>query len=689
MSEWVGRTLSKVEIQKLLGRGGMADVYLGRHTTLNRPVAVKLLHAHLTEDSSLLARFRAEAQAVATMRHPHIVQVLDFDTTDQGQPYIIMELLEGLSLKDYLIEAWEREKALEPETIVFLINSLASALDYAHAHGIVHRDVKPANVMLRSDGPIDPAVPLPHDVDVVLTDFGVAHVADAGAQTASGTIIGTPAYMSPEQVRGEGIDGRSDIYALGIMLYEMLTGQLPFDGDTQASILIKHISQSIPQIAGTTPEIQAVVNRALSKDADRRYQKASDLASALEAVMSTSETVSLAQPRPRPAMDDSLATKQLDLTPRITAPGAPIEASETAGGPPVRRRISVLPLLGGLIGIVVLIGGALLLMRPRGTTPDNQQGTQASEIPLTQQEDALSPTAESSTEAATQAPDLVPTELVGPVGIVLLRDNIVSIALNGIEPPVEGSVYEAWLIEPGTEPLGLGVLEVADGKAALDYEDAAGRNLVNEYSGFAVSIEPASDSDPTMSGTIVYAGQIPEDQLNNLRLMFSVMRDAALKASVLEGITRQSTVYDAHLDNTIDAIAADNIPSAKTHAEHVVNITVGRNRTEYLDYDGNGRADNPGDGVGLMTYLTILQQSTATANGDAANSVIDQAEEIILIITDGKNDELSVTAADTLEELDLLAEELQGLHVDALIDPLIQAAQGLDFAIPIDVVAQP
>jgi serine/threonine protein kinase len=687
MSEWVGRTLSKVEIQKLLGRGGMADVYLGRHTTLNRPVAVKLLHAHLTEDSSLLGRFRAEAQAVATMRHPHIVQVLDFDTTDQGQPYIIMELLEGLSLKDYMIEAWEREKALEPETIVFLTNSLASALDYAHAHGIVHRDVKPANVMLRSDGPIDPAIPLPHDVDVVLTDFGVAHVADAGAQTASGTIIGTPAYMSPEQVRGEGIDGRSDIYALGVMLYEMLTGQLPFDGDTQASILIKHISQSIPQIAGTTPEIQSVVNKALSKDADRRYQKASDLASALEAAISTSDTVSLVQPRPRLAIDDSLATKQLDLTPQITTPGAPIE---TAGASPATRRLPVLAIVGALIGIAVLIGGALLLTQPRGTTPDSQQGTQASEIPPTQQQDdALSPTAESSPEAATSAPEAVPTDPVGPLGTVLLRDNTVSIALNGIESPVDGSVYEAWLIEPGAEPLGLGVLEVANDRAALDYEDAAGRNLVNEYSGFAVSVEPASDSDPTMSGTTIYAGQIPEDQLNNLRLMFSVMRDAALKEAVLEGITRQSTVYDAHLDNTINAIAADNISSAKTHAEHVVNITVGRNSTEYLDYDGNGRADNPGDGVGLMTYLTILQQSTAAAHGEAANSVIDQAEEIILIITDGKNDELSVTAADTLEELDLLAEEMQGLHVNALIDPLIQAAQGLDFAIQIDVVAQP
>src|SRR5262245_2059685 len=163
----------------------MAEVYLGRHTTLNRPVAVKILHSHLSENDSLLARFRAEAQAVAAMRHPHIVQVLDFDVADD-RPYIVMELLEGISLRDYLTDIRKHGLRVDPHTVAFLIGSLASALDYAHARGIVHRDVKPANVMLRREGPIDTTIPLPKDVDVVLTDFGVAHMADASIQTASG-----------------------------------------------------------------------------------------------------------------------------------------------------------------------------------------------------------------------------------------------------------------------------------------------------------------------------------------------------------------------------------------------------------------------------------------------------------------------------------------------------------------------
>ena len=254
MAVWVGRTLSKVEIQRLMGRGGMAEVYLGRHTTLNRPVAVKVLHGHLSDDETLLSRFRSEAQAVAGLRHPNIVQVLDFDIAED-QPYIVMELVEGMSLAEYLLKLQRAEKHLTPETIVRLFTPITSALDYAHGRGIVHRDVKPANVLLRSEGGEITAESLPPDAEPVLTDFGVARIANASIRTASGAIVGTPAYMSPEQVSGEIVDSRSDIYSLGIMLYEMLTGRLPFESESEsvAATLIKQITEQPPPMPEGRP----------------------------------------------------------------------------------------------------------------------------------------------------------------------------------------------------------------------------------------------------------------------------------------------------------------------------------------------------------------------------------------------------------------------------------------------------
>jgi len=286
MSDWIGRTVSKVEIMELLGKGGMAEVYRGQHTTLKRPVAVKIIYSHLAEDTELLTRFSDEAQAVAAMRHPNIVQVFDYDVADDNSPYMIMEFLEGISLSDYLKVQHRAGNTLPLETVVHLMQGLADALDYAHTRGIVHRDMKPANVMLRHElGAIDPHAPLPEDVQPVLTDFGVARIANVTAvRTATGAIIGTPTYMSPEQVQGESVDSRSDIYALGVMLYEMLAGQAPFDPDTDtpAAILFKHVLEDPPPLKGVSPALREVVERAMAKDPNSRFQKAGDLVAALK-----------------------------------------------------------------------------------------------------------------------------------------------------------------------------------------------------------------------------------------------------------------------------------------------------------------------------------------------------------------------------------------------------------------------
>lgn len=278
MAEWIGKTVGKVRIEKLLARGGMAEVYLGTHLTLSRPVAIKLLHSHLEDEPELLERFDREARVVAGLRHSNIVQIFDFDAVD-GSPYIVMEYLKGPTLATYLRGLHARNELIPPHHIARLLKALTAALDYAHEQGVIHRDIKPGNIILHKKGeaiPLDK--PLTNDVEAILTDFGLVRIASAATQTASGTVSGTPAYMSPEQARGDRADHRTDIYSLGIVLYEMLAGRVPFEADSTMSVLYMHVHNAPPPISGVSPEVQAVLNRALAKNPEDRYQTSRDMA---------------------------------------------------------------------------------------------------------------------------------------------------------------------------------------------------------------------------------------------------------------------------------------------------------------------------------------------------------------------------------------------------------------------------
>ena len=278
MPEWLGKTIGRVRIEKLLARGGMAEVYLGSHLTLERPVAIKLLHSYIEEDPLLLERFHREAKVVAGLRHSNIVQIYDFDTID-GHPYIVMEYLKGPTLATYLRHLHQRKKRLPSHQVARLLKGLTAALDYAHGQGVIHRDIKPGNILLHNDTdeiPLDQ--PLTNDVEAVLTDFGLVRVMNASSQTASGFISGTPAYMSPEQARGDQIDHRTDIYSLGVVLYEMLAGRVPFEADSTLTVLHMQIHTSPAPIPGIAPEVQAVMDRALLKNAKERYQSSNEMA---------------------------------------------------------------------------------------------------------------------------------------------------------------------------------------------------------------------------------------------------------------------------------------------------------------------------------------------------------------------------------------------------------------------------
>ncbi len=313
----IGRTLDgKYRIDGFLKRGGMGSVYRGTHVLLNKPVAIKLIRPELVTSHDIVERFFREARAAAKLSHPNIVTVHDLGQTEDGTLYIIMEIVDGQSLKDLIVAhgPWKAARALG------FCRGVASALSLAHRNGIVHRDLKPQNIMVfrDSEGNESPK----------LLDFGIAKTLepDSPALTSTGMVLGTPHYMSSEQAKGMPADQRSDIYALGVILYEMLVGKVPFDDKSIPSILVKHSTEP-PRppstLRGDIPrEVETLVLRCLEKDPEKRFQTADDLGKALAArVEAESHRI----------LDPSVATPTEQLTVE-SSPGL-----TAAGGAPAAR----------------------------------------------------------------------------------------------------------------------------------------------------------------------------------------------------------------------------------------------------------------------------------------------------------------------------------------------------------------
>jgi len=267
MSAHAGSTLGAYLLMERIGRGGMASVYRAYHPALDRQVAVKVLPEFFAEDAIYRERFQHEAWSVARLRHPNILQVFDFGSED-GVPFIVMELVEGGTLADRLGDPMPLDAAIS------LLEPVASALDYAHSRGVLHRDIKPTNILLRNDG------------SPVLADFGLAKIAGSRRLTASGSVMGTPEYMSPEQAEDRGLSQASDLYSLAVVAHEILTGRVPFEGDTPAAVLVSHVTRPMPTAHELRGELSAhvedVLRRGLAKNPDDRYPSASSFVYALK-----------------------------------------------------------------------------------------------------------------------------------------------------------------------------------------------------------------------------------------------------------------------------------------------------------------------------------------------------------------------------------------------------------------------
>jgi eukaryotic-like serine/threonine-protein kinase len=319
-----------------IGRGGMSTVYRAFDTVLERPVAIKLMHREIASDSDQLERFRREARAVAQLSHPHIVTVIDAGEEAHpdggGTPYIVFEYVDGETLKALMRRTGQLEIT---EAIAYAIE-IARALEAAHEHFIVHRDVKPQNVLLGGDG------------EAKITDFGIARTLTEEGLTLDGRVLGTTDYVSPEQALGQSVTGQSDIYSLGVVLYEMLTGTVPFTGDTPVAVAMRHVREEVPDVQLARPEVSAataaVVDRATAKDLARRYPDIAALLADLEEVL---------------ALEASRAGQTTGEVTTVlrTLPGASRRRLPWRMRHPARWLVS-LALIGGLValGLVLLAG---------------------------------------------------------------------------------------------------------------------------------------------------------------------------------------------------------------------------------------------------------------------------------------------------------------------------------------------
>jgi formylglycine-generating enzyme required for sulfatase activity/tRNA A-37 threonylcarbamoyl transferase component Bud32 len=298
-----GAMFGRYEIKGELGRGGMATVYHAFDPRFRREVAIKVLPHEFLHDQTFRARFEREAQSIAGLEHSAIVPVHDFGE-EEGQPFLVIRFMPGGSLAD-----WIRQGPLPLGEITTIMDRICAALDFAHSKGIIHRDVKPANILF--DEPGDP----------YLSDFGIVKVAETTAQLTGSGIVGTPAYMAPEMARRGGITPLIDVYALAVTLYQMLTGQLPYDAETPMGLLMAHLGEPIPDARVLRPDlpdaVQAVIERGMAKDPGERYATAGELAAALHTALSTADEV-----------EAPLETIPLPLRPRVQPIAGTVPATE-------------------------------------------------------------------------------------------------------------------------------------------------------------------------------------------------------------------------------------------------------------------------------------------------------------------------------------------------------------------------
>jgi hypothetical protein len=636
----VGSKLGKYQLIERLGQGGMAQVYRAIQPTIERPVAIKVLHSHLVTSDGFVDRFKREARSLGQLQHPHIVQVIDFDA--QGDLYyMVMDFIPGKTLRTFL----DGSGPVDPVRALDIVEQLAEALAFAHRRGLIHRDVKPGNVLFRDDA----------CTDAVLTDFGIGRLVDDMTMTISGSVMGTPAYMSPEASLGLPVDARADLYSLGITLYEMVTGSVPYRGDTPLSVIRKQIDTPLPplreQYAHLPEPLIRIIERALEKDVAHRYQRAEELVADIRvarAALAGPPAPGLpATPPPSPRIG---ATIPLTVTTsqRLAAPSRPAPPDAVPAAPAASPRRRAVGVLLGLFALVLVVGltAATVLTRPAGdranveptATPQATGAAGATAVAVAPA--GAVPLGQVPASPAASAPPLVLPETFGALefadrtevatGRFLLR-------LSRVPQPPAGAQYRLWLQSGDEAPRDAGPLTVDAGQILQTGDLEA--DLIRPGSRVLVSLEPEGAELAAPGEQIVFAGELAAPVATTMRRLLVEEQGGAGR---LRSAFEQARLADEHAGFAQDALAAGDLAFAKRHAEHVVNILDGADGAFFGDVNLDGRAENPGDNIGVRGHLRdsrellaeALAAGTPTGEREAHGAVATAAIDASLALID-------------------------------------------------------
>jgi serine/threonine-protein kinase len=537
--------LGKYELQTRLGQGGMAEVWKAIDPQLKRYVAIKFMHAQLSSDPDFRVRFEREGQAIASLRHPNIVQVYDFQisppSSEGPMAYMVMDYVVGQTLADYIGNTSAAGKFPSDNQLLRLFTPICLAIDYAHEHGIIHRDIKPANILLDSRNTRYNPMGEP-----ILTDFGIVKISGAATLTATGMSLGTPLYISPEQVQGHPGNEKSDIYTLGVMLYEMCTGSPPFRGGSPYSIMIQHIQTPPPPARSfnprITPALEDFLARCLAKDPEARFPNAASMAAGFaqavnlpipEALRYSASSIT---PEDQPTFlshGTDLATARAEvntptgvarptdlaiLGPEASTPPAGIQATEMAtlrdeASPP--SPLSYAPPRSPRTAIPATppVGGAPAVAPPPVPTPPHPPVRQRRGLFVIVTAIVLVVLLGGGVGAFfffNSKPSIVghavftSSHQLDAQGVPALNDGL-QINLQNIPAPASGNSYYAWLRNSETEAqsIYLGVLSLNNGAASLTYSDQNHRDLLAMMGNFLVTEEPANitPNNPTLDKT--------------------------------------------------------------------------------------------------------------------------------------------------------------------------------------------